>query len=368
MDEFSFEDVSELGNGLQNEKNSNQNYQSHFVPITFEEKGNKQTMSKHTSFSLSKKSSFNGLLNFKERKLDPYKKYSTNINDYELISDIGGVDDISFLYLAKQKSTGEIIALKYTDLSLSPNFEFMQELIKTSHNCAMLRHNNILPYFLTFEENDRLWTVTLPMECGSCRSIMKNSFSEGFSESVVATILKEILKAMSYLHGKHLIHNDVQADNILIDYNGEIKMTGLRQLINLQQDGWVQSAAFLQVGDNIEWAAPEVMAQNANYCEKADIYSLGITALELAFNKTPFDNWPPLKILCSKLLYPCPAVKAPGKVFSHSFYDLVLRCVHRQPTKRPTVIELLEHPFIQRHAKGPQLIRDTVVKKLAKKL
>jgi serine/threonine protein kinase len=58
---------------------------------------------------------------------------------------------------------------------------------------------------------------------------------------------------------------------------------------------------FSLVGDNIEWSAPEVMAQNSNYDEKVDIYSFGITAMELAFNKTPFDEWPPLKVSLENL-------------------------------------------------------------------
>ena len=63
----------------------------------------------------------------------------------------------------------------------------------------------------------------------------------------------------------------------------------------MSQHGTYLKSVFSLVGDNIEWCAPEIMAQNSNYNEKADIYSFGITALELAFNKTPFDGWCPLK-------------------------------------------------------------------------
>lgn len=93
-----------------------------------------------------------------------------------------------------------------------------------------------------------------------------------------------------------MIHNNIKADNIVIDNNGVVKLTGLRSLANLSRNGEYCKSVFSLVGDNIEWAAPEVMSQSANYNEKCDIYSLGIAAIELSFNQTPFDGWEPLKV------------------------------------------------------------------------
>jgi serine/threonine protein kinase len=118
----------------------------------------------------------------------------------------GGVDDVSFLYLARHKPSLEIVSLKYTDLSLSPDSEFVEELIKSTQNSVLLRHANILPYLVTFIDNEHLWSVTQPMHFGSCRLIMKNQFQDGFSEAVVAAILKEVLKALLYMHSNHIIH------------------------------------------------------------------------------------------------------------------------------------------------------------------
>jgi serine/threonine protein kinase len=126
---------------------------------------------------------------------------------------------------------------------------------------------------------------------------MNNHYPDGFPEAVVATILKEVIKGVEYLHENHMIHNDIRADNILIDAKGDIRLGGYRLLRTLQNGGTVKNAVFSMVGDNIEWAAPEVISQNASYTQSADIYSLGITAMELAFNRTPFDDWPPLKVI-----------------------------------------------------------------------
>ncbi|KAJ3216103.1 hypothetical protein HDU67_009904 [Dinochytrium kinnereticum] len=192
---------------------------------------------------------------------------------------------------------------------------------------------------------------------------MKNYFEEGFAESVVATILKETLRAIIYLHDNHMIHNDIRADNILIDGEGEVKLSGLRQLISLTQNGEYIKSVFSLVGDNIEWAAPEVMAQNSNFNEKVDIYSFGITAIELAFNKTPFDKWPSMKILLSKLEYECPAI--PGaKPMSPAFFHFVEQCIQKDPTKRPSARELADDPFFK-FAKNPTHLKSSVIKRMA---
>ncbi|KAJ3185245.1 hypothetical protein HDU85_001295 [Gaertneriomyces sp. JEL0708] len=287
----------------------------------------------------SNASSLSGI--FQSRKLRARHKFTNDIRDYELLSDIGGVDDISYLYLARHTPSGQYVALKYTDLALSGDFELIDELIRTVRNANLCSHRNILPYLTTFVENERMWNVTYPMRAGSCRNIMKHHFPDGFSEVVVCTILREVLKAMVYMHENKMIHNDIRADNILLDDRGEVRITGLRQMVWLARGGKYVQSVFSLVGDNIEWAAPEVMAQNSNYDEKADIYSFGITALELAFNKTPFDDWPPLKVLLSKLEYECPAIIS-KKAMSNEFFRMVGICIQKDPALRPSAKELAD--------------------------
>ncbi|KAI9197478.1 kinase-like domain-containing protein [Polychytrium aggregatum] len=304
------------------------------------------------------KSSISGL--FRNKTQDEPVHFSSSIADYELLGDIGGIDDISYLYLARFNPTQELVALKYTDLTLSPDFEFVEELIKTIRNASLCRHPNILPYYRSFVENERLWTVTLPIKAGSCRGIMKSYYPSGFSEPVVATILLEVLRAIQYLHANYMIHNDVRADNILLDLTGEVRLSGFRQLATLSRNGEYQQSVFSLVGDNIEWAAPEVMAQNSNYDEKADIYSLGITALELAFNQTPFDDWPPMKVLLSKLEYPCPGI-ATDKIMSKAFFQMVAACLHKDPAKRSSAQELAAHAFFK-NARNAHYLETHLVK------
>ena len=131
------------------------------------------------------------------------------------------------------------------------------------------------------------WNFTAKIDvtiAGTCRKVMNDYFPDGFSEPVVATILKEVLRAIIYMHENHMIHkcvrvsddflqrrncrnssdcifSDIRADNILMDFTGEIRVTGLRQMVSLAQHGTYVASVFSRVGDNIEWAAPELMAQ-----------------------------------------------------------------------------------------------------------
>ncbi|KNE65004.1 STE/STE20/FRAY protein kinase [Allomyces macrogynus ATCC 38327] len=288
--------------------------------------------------------------------------FTADIRDYELITSIGGVDDMSFMYLSLFKPAKIYVALKYTDLSISPDIEFVEELMTVINNTMKYRHPSLLPYFHSFVENERLWSVTLPMKAGSLRSILDEQFPLGFSETTVATILKYLLRALCYLHNQGLIHNDVRADNILLDFNGDVRVVGLHQVTNLAEG---RAAAFDYVG-NPEWMAPELFEQQVSFDFRSDIYSVGITAMELAFGKTPYRDWPPLKILVAKLKYAPPIseqelAKGKKKPFSKQFYGMIRACLERDPARRPSAADLLKHPFLRR-AKGASFLVDRIIK------
>lgn len=246
-----------------------------------------------------------------------------------------------------------MVSIKYTDMKISPEYEFIQEVMQTVKNTMLCKHPNILPYFITFQETERIWSVTVPV-LGTCRLLLNHHFQgfdvfikEGFNEAAVSTIIKEILKAVLYLHDNHMIHNDIKADNIVIGSKGEPRLVGLRQMSHLSKDGGYMKSVLSPIGDNVQWAAPEVMAQNINYNEKADIYSVGITTIELALNKTPFDSWEPLKVCyesqCQVLLckqqYECPAVKT-DKHLSKYFYRFIKDCLQKNPDDRYKMLKI----------------------------
>ena len=211
-------------------------------------------------------------------------KYTTNIKDYELLSPLGGADDISYLYLSRFQ--GIEVALKYTDLNICSNYALLEDLITSMRNSCSLRHPNILPYLKCFVENERLWIVTLPMRLGSVRNILNKEYQKGLPEAVVATILREILKGIEYLHTQDTCHNDIRSENIWMDNTGEVCITGMHHM---------RKSTYDFVGE-IEWAAPEILDQHTLHGTPADIYAFGATAVEMAFGKTGFENWPALKV------------------------------------------------------------------------
>ncbi|KAJ3377773.1 Actin-like 6A [Entophlyctis sp. JEL0112] len=298
-----------------------------------------------------------------------------------------GVCDVNFLYLAKYKPTNETVTLNYTDLTLSTDDEFVDEMIvrssqiirahkekkqRTVCNTRLCRHAHILPFHTSFVENERLWSVTLPVSTGSLRGLLRDNFPTGLpDDATVATVLLQVLRALEYLHANRMIHNDLRADNILLDADANVRVTGLRQLVNLARDGGYAKNVFSRLSDNIEWAAPEIMAQHSSFDEKVDIYSFGITAIELAYGHTPFDDWPPLKIMLSKLEHDCPGIK------NRFFLKMVRACIRKNPDERqvewvsfidatlilhrPSAADLINHPYFQ-YAKTSEYLQETIVK------
>lgn len=100
-----------------------------FAPIKCFQPEQKSRASSASSSKSPRRTSLSNFLAGSKKEVNPYKKYTFNIKDYDLLEDVGGVDDISFLYLARFKPTNELVTLKYTDMSLSPDYEFVQELI-----------------------------------------------------------------------------------------------------------------------------------------------------------------------------------------------------------------------------------------------
>ncbi|GAB4846746.1 hypothetical protein Ancab_025754 [Ancistrocladus abbreviatus] len=285
------------------------------------------------------------------------KRYPVDAKDYKLYEEVGeGVS--AAVHRALCIPFNEIVAIKILDLERGHND--LDGIRREVHMMSLIDHPNVLRAHCSFTAGQNLWVVMPYMAGGSCLHIMKSNFPEGFEERVIATILCETLKALAYLHYRGHIHRDIKAGNILIDSNGAVKLGDFGVSAWMFDMGDRQRSRNTFVGTPC-WMAPEVMQQLHGYDFKADIWSFGITALELAHGHAPFSKYPPMKVLLMTLQNAPPGLDYErDKRFSKSFKELVAACLVKDPKKRPTSEKLLKHHFFK-NARSNEYLANTIL-------
>ncbi|RWR80803.1 serine/threonine-protein kinase BLUS1-like protein isoform X2 [Cinnamomum micranthum f. kanehirae] len=279
------------------------------------------------------------------------RSYSASAADYKLLEEVG-YGASATVYRAIYLPTNEIIAVKCLDLDrCSSNLDDIQREAQTM---SLIDHPNVIRAFCSFVVERCLWVVMPFMAEGSCLHLMKIAYPDGFEESVIGSILKETLKALEYLHRHGHIHRDVKAGNILLDSGGVVKLGDFGVSACMFDRGDRQRSRTTFVGTPC-WMAPEVLQPGSGYDFKADIWSFGITALELAHGHAPFSKYPPMKVLLMTIQNAPPGLDYDrDKRFSKSFKEMVAMCLVKDQTKRPTAEKLLKHSFFK-NAKPPEL-------------
>ncbi|ERN06673.1 hypothetical protein AMTR_s00058p00198540 [Amborella trichopoda] len=285
------------------------------------------------------------------------KKYPLSSKDYRLYEEVGeGVS--ASVYRALCIPLNEIVAIKVLDLEKCNND--LDGIRREVQMMSLIDHPNLLRAHCSFTADHNLWVVMPYMAGGSCLHIMKTTYPEGFDEPVIATLLREVLKALVYLHGHGHIHRDVKAGNILVDGNGAVKLADFGVSACMFDTGDRQRSRNTFVGTPC-WMAPEVMQQLHGYDFKADIWSFGITALELAHGHAPFSKYPPMKVLLMTLQNAPPGLDYErDRRFSRNFKEMVAACLVKDPKKRPSSEKLLKHHFFK-HARSNEYIARTIL-------
>ncbi|XVF78950.1 hypothetical protein PTKIN_Ptkin14bG0179600 [Pterospermum kingtungense] len=280
------------------------------------------------------------------------ERCSVDPKDYMLLQEIGNGASAT-VYRGLYLPSNNVVAIKCLDLDRCNNTN-LDDIRREARTMSLVDHPNLVRAYCSFVVENNLWVVMPYMSQGSCLHAMKKAYPHGFEEPIIRSILKETLKGLDYLHKQGHIHRDVKAGNILLDDQGTVKLADFGVSACMFDSGDRQRCRNTFTGTPC-WMAPEVLESGKGYNSKADIWSFGITALELAHGHPPLSKYPPMKVLLMTLQNNPPRLDYDGdSKFSKSFKDMVAMCLVKDQTKRPSAEKLLKHSFFK-HAKPPQV-------------
>ena len=218
-------------------------------------------------------------------------------------------------------------------------------------------HQNLIQSYAVIMVDDTAFIIMPLMLYGDLSSIISFKFSKGISdENVIATIMKYCLEAIVCLNNNNWFHRDVKGSNILLDKDGSCRLGdyGVSSIIKEEGNN-------TYVG-SLCWMAPEI-ACNLEYTYKIDIWSLGITAIEIANGKPPYNNLSPMEFIEEAKSPRVPKLKEDNFKFSEEFKNFVSNCLIKDPKLRPSAKELLaKHSKFLQKCKDNKYIVDNVLK------
>ncbi|KAK6330249.1 hypothetical protein TWF730_004744 [Orbilia blumenaviensis] len=281
-------------------------------------------------------------------------RYHQSPDEYEK-TDLVGKGSFGSVFKAIHKPTKQLVAVKILSLDVAE-----QELVDVQQEIQLLSQLkaaegvNVTKYYGAFMKGDELWIIMDYCSGGSVRTLMKPG---RISEKYLTIIIRETVSALAFIHKFGVIHRDVKAANILVGNDGRVQLCdfGVSALV---QNPNVKRSTFVGTP---WWMAPEVILENQSYNYKADIWSLGITILEIANGHPPYHDQEPMRAL---LMIPRqPPSRLEGGDWSQALRDFVSYCLCEMPEERMSGDELAKQKLLKSVSRTPvSILRDLVVR------
>ncbi|CAD7675519.1 unnamed protein product [Nyctereutes procyonoides] len=283
------------------------------------------------------------LSTFEKRKSREYEHVRRDVDPNEVWEIVGELGDGAFgkVYKAKNKETGALAAAKVIETKSEEELEDYTVEIDILATCD---HPYIVKLLGAYYYDGKLWIMIEFCPGGAVDAIMLE-LDRGLTEPQIQVVCRQMLEALHFLHGKKIIHRDLKAGNVLMTLEGDIRLADFgvsaKNLKTLQKrDSFIGTPY---------WMAPEVVMcetmKDTPYDYKADIWSLGITLIEMAQIEPPHHELNPMRVLLKIAKSDPPTLLTPSK-WSMEFRDFLKTALDKNPETRPSAAQLLEHPFV----------------------
>ncbi|CAF0731156.1 unnamed protein product [Brachionus calyciflorus] len=297
-------------------------------------------------------------INSKNSQTSAKKKHSNLITDrdptltWEIVSEIG---DGAFgkVYKVKNKQSGVLAAAKIVEKCTDDDLDDYMVEIDILSEC---NHKNILKIYEAYYFDSKLWILIEFCSGGAVDSLMFD-LDKPLNEPQIQYVIRETLEALCYLHENcFVIHRDMKAGNILLTDKGEVKLADFG--VSAKNTSQLQRR-YSFIGTPY-WMSPEIIAcetdKDMSYDFRTDIWSLGVTCIELAEKEPPHNELNPTRVMMKIRKSDSPKLKYPNQ-WSKNFQDFLTKCLNKNPEERLTARDLLKHPFIASYTSDEKPIK-----------
>jgi len=290
------------------------------------------------------------------RKSYERETFPQEVNSYTVSGRIGK-GAFASVYKAYCTPKDLDVAIKVIELETSDR-DIFEKVSAETQTMLTLHHENILPLYACFVHKNEAWAI-LPLMVTTCSTVLKN-FDSGLEEKFVARIVKDVVCGLEYLHKQSLVHADLKPGNILLNKLGVSQIADFGVTSSLIT--FSEFKKLHQISGTVHWMAPEVaksLTKNSEgYDSKADIWSLGITCLQLAAGKPPHYGLERAKAMMAILTQDPPTVDSHVKhrASTSAFKQFVSMCLQVDPSSRKPAKELKTTAFIDSPVGYPELV------------